>query len=157
MSHAHKDEFERIRREHEAVVALLASLVKKKQKAKAGQKGPFSGLPFFDPDLLEAAVATANDAYALLLMAKSEGFMRAYIASLGIAVGAEPKLSVLIDRCRKEFNRTKPKIPMRADIAREVHDLREQRNEYAHGYGSSVFPPVARMVTTLGRFFDQLP
>lgn len=157
MSHAHKDEFERIKREHETVVTLLSSLAKKRQKAKAGRKVQFSGLPPSDPDLLEAAVATANDAYALLLMAKSEGFMRAYIDSLNIPLGAEPKLSVLIDQRRKEFNRTNPKIPMRADIAKEVHDLREQRNAYAYGYGSSVFPSVARMVIILGRFFDQLP
>jgi len=92
MSHAHKDEFERIKREHEAVVTLLSTLAKKRQKVKAGQKGQLSGLPLSDPDLLEAAVATANDAYALLLMARSEGFMRAYIDSLGIPLGAEPKL-----------------------------------------------------------------
>src|SRR5579862_9040824 len=109
MSHAHKDEFERIKREHEMVVSLLSSLAKKTKKSKVGQKDRNFGLPFFDPDLLEAAVATANDAYALLLMARAEGFMRSYIDSLGIPLGAEPKLSVLIDKCRKEFNKTSPR------------------------------------------------
>lgn len=157
MSYAHKDEFDRIKREHDMVVDFLLSLVKKKAKPKAGQKGQLSALPFFDSDILEAAVATANDAYALLLMASSEGFMRAYLNSMNIPLGEEPKLSMLIDKCRKEFNKTNPKIPIRADLAQEVHDLRAQRNAYAHGYGSSTFPPIARMVTILGRFFDQLP
>ena len=157
MSHAHKDEFERIKREYETVVSLLAAVAKKSQKAATGRHTQFVGLPIVDADLLQSAAATANDAYALLLMARSEGFMRAYIHSQNIPVGAEPKLSVLIDKCRKEFNKTNPKIPIRAGIAEEVHDLREQRNAYAHGYGSKVFPPVARMVTILGRFFDQLP
>lgn len=154
MSHAHKDEFERIRLEHDVVVSFLTSEVRKSQKAKSS-KLPLSKQAL--QDNLEASIATANDAYALLLIATAEGFMRSYIDSLGIPLGSEPKLSVLIDRCRKEFKKTEPKIPIRTDIAEEVHDLRKQRNEYAHGYGSGRFPSVGRMVTTLGRFFDQLP
>jgi|GEM_PF-5325674 len=154
MSDAHKNEFERIKREHDTVVSLLSFHAKKSQKAKKGQ---FSGLPFFAPDIIQAAVATANDAYALLLMARSEGFMRTYIDSQGILLRVEPTLNVLIDKCRKEFNNTDPMIPIRPNIAQDVHDLRVQRNAYAHGYGSSVFPPVARMVIILGKFFDQLP
>lgn len=110
-----------------------------------------------DTDIAEAAIATANDAYALLLIARCEGFMRDYLVSLGIVLEREPKLSSLIDRTRKLFNQSGPRIPIRRDTTQDVHDLREQRNAYAHGYGSSVFPPVARMTVILGRFFDQLP
>ena len=74
MSRAHKDEFERIKREYEAVVAHLASLVKKRQK------GHTSRSPLFDPDLLEAAIATANDAYALLMILM--GIIKGKLASL---------------------------------------------------------------------------
>ena len=110
-----------------------------------------------DTDIAEAAIATANDAYALLLIARCEGFMRDYLVSLGIVLEREPKLSSLIDRTRKLFNQSGPRIPIRRDTTQDVHDLREQRNAYAHGYGSSVFPPVAGMTVILGRFFDQLP
>ena len=83
--------------------------------------------------------------------------MRKYLDLLFVPLGPEPKLSALIDKCRKEFNKTKPKIPIQTDIANEVHNLRVQRNAYAHGYTSSAFPPVARVIIILGRFFDQLP
>ncbi len=157
MSIVHKVEFERIKREHAEVIALLTLLAKKRQKANAGKKGQLAGVPSFDPDIIETAVANANDAYALLLIAKSEAFMRTYLDSLNVPLGAEPKLSLLIDRCRREFNKQNPKIPIRTDAAQEVHYLREQRNAYAHGYSSNVFPPIARIVNILGRFFDQLP
>lgn len=157
MSHVHLDEFDRIKREHAEVVRLLSSFARKGQKKKPGQKSSLSDLPAFDPIPIEAAIATANDAYALLLIATAERFMRAYLTSQGIPVGAEPKLSTLIDRCRKEFNKTNPRAPIRISDANEVQDLRRQRNEYAHSYGASVFPTIGRVVTILGRFFAPLP
>lgn len=156
MSYAHKNEFERIKLEHEAVVALLTSAARHKRR-KAGIKSVDDPAAAMDTDIAEAAIATANDAYALLLIARCEGFMRDYLVSLGIVLEREPKLSSLIDRTRKLFNQSGPRIPIRRDTTQDVHDLREQRNAYAHGYGSSVFPPVARMTVILGRFFDQLP
>ena len=157
MSQFHKEEFNRVRREYGQVVTLLTSFANKPPQTRAGQKGAGSKLPVYDTYLLQTAIATANSAYALLLIAKAEAFMRAYLDALSISLGPEPKLSMLIDKCRKEFNNTKPKIPISADSANNVHDLREQRNTYAHVYASSVFPPVARIVVILGRFFDQLP
>lgn len=156
MSYAHKNEFERIKLEHEAVVALLTAAARHKRR-KAGIKSVDDPAAAMDTDIAEAAIATANDAYALLLIARCEGFMRDYLVSLGIVLEREPKLSSLIDRTRKLFNQSGPRIPIRRDTTQDVHDLREQRNAYAHGYGSSVFPPVARMTVILGRFFDQLP
>jgi len=154
MSHAHKDEFERIRLEHDVVVSFLTSEVRKSQKAKSS-KLPLSKQAL--QDNLEASIATANDAYALLLMATSEGFMRAYIDSLGINLGKEPKLRMLIDKCCKEFKKTNPQIPIYSETIRQVRDLCVQRNEYAHGHRLGGFPSIGSMVTTLGRFFDQLP
>ena len=156
MSSAHKNEFERIKLEHEAVVALLAAAARRTRR-RAGSKLADDPVAAMDTDIAEAAIATANDAYALLLMARCEGVMRDYLVSLGIVQEREPKLSSLIDRTRKQFNQSGPRIPIRQDAAQDVHDLREQRNAYAHGYGSIVFLPVARMTVILGRFFDQLP
>lgn len=156
MSYKHKSEFERIKREHKAVVDLLSAAVRRRTR-KPGSRVVDDPVAAMDSEVAESAKATANDAYALLLMARCEGFMRAYLTTLGIPLEGEPKLSTLIDRTRKEFNRSNPKIPIRSDIAAAVHDLREQRNAYAHGHGSNVFPPLGIMVATLGRFFDQLP
>ncbi|HLV81712.1 MAG TPA: hypothetical protein VKT32_15605 [Chthonomonadaceae bacterium] len=76
MSHVHLDEFDRIKREHPEVVRLLSSLARKGRKKKPGQKSSLTDLPAFDPIHIEAAIATANDAYALLLIATAERFMR---------------------------------------------------------------------------------
>ncbi len=157
MSQAHKNELLRIKNEYEEVAKLLSSLAQTKQKPSSLRKGQFSTLPHFDRNFLESAKATADDAYALILIAKSEGFMRDYLRSLNILLGSEPKLSVLIDKCRKEFNKTEPKIRIQRENAQAMHDLREQRNSYAHGYGSNIFPPIGKIVYVLGNFFDQLP
>jgi hypothetical protein len=160
MSHAHTDKFERIKREHGVVVSLLKSSLENRKGAKSRQKAQFHGLSLKDEDIqdhLETAAATANDAYALLLMATSEGFLRAYIDSLGINLGSEPKLRMLIDKCCKEFKKRNPQIPIRSETIREVRDLCVQRNEYAHGHRLGGFPSIGSMVTTLGRFFDQFP
>jgi hypothetical protein len=157
VSELHKQTFDNIKREHEEVVRLLASLAHKAHNRKSQRKGALSVLPAFDPARIEAAVARAGDAYAMLLVATAEGFLRAYMTSLSILPGARPGLSALIDRCRKEFNKSKPKVPIRATDAGELHDLCNQRNEYAHGYGASVFPSIGRVVTILVRFFAPLP
>jgi len=156
VSYAHKNEFARILQEYEAVASLLSAAVRRR-KRKPGTKMLDDPVAAMDSAVAEAAITTANDAYALLLMARCEGYMREYLMSLGVPLDREPKLSTLIDRTRKEFNRSNPRIPIRPDIAAAVHDLREQRNAYAHGHGTNVFPPVDAMVVTLGRFFDQLP
>lgn len=127
MSYAHKNEFERIKSEYEAVISLLAFHAKEGQKIKKGRKIRLSGMSLHNPEILEAAAMNANDAYALLLIARAEGFMRVYLNSVNTPLSAEPKLSTLIDKCRKEFNNTKSKIPIHSDIVKALHDLREQR------------------------------
>jgi hypothetical protein len=157
VSQAHKDAFERVKLEHEAVVSLLRVSAVDKRRRGRPRKDPSSGSPLQERALMETAAAAADDAYALLLIAKAEGFMRSYLAMLGIPLPAEPKLGTLIDQCRKEFNRREARHKIHPDAAAELHDLRRRRNTYAHGEGSSVFPSVGRIVTVLGRFFNDLP
>lgn len=57
MSYLHHNEFERIKREHEEVVALLSALAEKSRKAKTGQKDKLAGLPSFDATRIESAIA----------------------------------------------------------------------------------------------------
>ena len=77
MSKAHEAVFDGIRREHDDVVAALREFAKSKRQG-------LPGYPAFDPSRLPAAVATADDAYALLLIATAEGFMRDYLISEGV-------------------------------------------------------------------------
>ena len=82
MSAKHKSDFERIKREYQEVVAVLTYLANR--RFKAGELKRLQGLPSFELYRLEAAVASLNDACALLLLTKSEGFLREYISSLGL-------------------------------------------------------------------------
>src|SRR5207237_6470669 len=93
----HHTAFEAIRREHDDVVAALKTASRSKKKGAPGT-------PAYDPALLEAAIATAGDAYALLLIATAEGFLREYLQSAGVVLPPEPRLSMLIDRSFKELN-----------------------------------------------------
>lgn len=150
MSARHTAAFERIEQEHADVVAML------RLYAKADRRG-LPGRPSFDSERAEVAADTAADAYALLLIATAEGFMRDYLDSISVPVGSRPELSSLIDRCRKEFNIRNPLIKIRAIDAEAVHALRRNRNVYAHGRGTSVFPAVPRVAAILAKFFDKIP
>ena len=106
-----------------------------------------------DLDLIESAITTADDSYALLLLAKSESFMRTYLSNMNITYIREPSLGVLIDRCVKEFNMRNRPSQIYPNTVSQMQKLREQRNNYAHGHGSKVFSDVSTMVKILGRFF----
>ena len=154
MSAAHKEEFERIKRENRIVIDLLRFAAEKSRQGKIGRHPILSGIPSVDPMVIEAAIDTANDAYALLLIATAERFLRGY---LNVPLNERPDLNALIHKCRKEFNKTGPEKPIRPDSVRDINDLREKRNLYAHGRASSVFPSIGRVAEVLGRFFDSLP
>ena len=158
MSRAHSEELERIKQEYLNAKRGLSTLAQTLQNMQPSRQRYYSGFSNVRHQLLEAAVITANDAYALLLIAKAEGFLRNYLMSLNppIRIGNEPKLSSLIDKSYKAFNCSNPRIPIKVVHKVEFHDLRIQRNNYAHGNSCS-FPSVERVATTLGRFFDQLP
>ena len=150
MSYAHQSEFTRIEGEFEDVKELLESY------ARAGKRTK-KRLRNIDSGNIESALATANDAYALLLIATAERFLRAYLTSQGIRLPAGPNPGRWIDQCRNVFNSSVPQNPIRLNDAREMHNLREKRNAYAHGQSRSVFPSVRKVTEMLGRFFDHLP
>lgn len=150
MSHRHGDAFRAIRREYDDVVAAL-------KLASQSTKRGAPGAPGYDPIRLEAAIATAGDAYCLLLIATAEAFLRDYLGGIGIAVGAEPKLSTLIDKSAKEFNCRSVGFRIRADDRSLMHDLRVSRNEYAHGHGRSVFASVPKVESVVSKFLAQFP
>jgi hypothetical protein len=157
VSEVHKYKLDEIRREHAEVEALLTFAAQKGQDVSAGAMMKVTGFPAYNAAKIQTAAANANDAYALLMIATAEGFMRAYLDSVGIDYGPEPKLNTLIDRCRREFNLSNPRIKIRIIDADRVHDLRRQRNSYSHGYGTQVFPTVSSVFMTLGRFFANMP
>jgi hypothetical protein len=76
VSQRHDTAFAGIRQEHDDVVAALKEVGRRKKRGAPG-------FPGFDPLRLEAAIATAGDAYALLLIATGEAFLREYLASVG--------------------------------------------------------------------------
>ncbi len=156
MSYRHQNSFDAIAREHDQVAKLLSALARKGRKTRTGSKGKLAALPSFDPVIIEAAIVTADDAYALLLIATAEGFMREYLTLMRVRVGDEPSLNTLINKCRKEFNKTKPKVKITPDTEIDLHNLREQRNRYAHGLGTSAFPAVAQVVRILQKFFKDI-
>jgi hypothetical protein len=149
MSKVHEEAFDRIKQEYRDVISGLEVAAKIR---KRGQRGN----PRFDPLGIEPAINTAGDAYALLLIATAEAFMREHLVSAGKRLPDEPKLSTLIDMCRKEHNRDHPASKIPREYAQELHNLRVQRNQYAHGQGTAVFPSVARVAATLGRFFHNI-
>ena len=149
MSEHHKETLARIRREYsDAVTALTFA----RTAILKGRKDA----PVLDPDRLEAAAASANDAYALLLVATAERFLREYLSSGGLTLPKKPGLNNLVDQTRKHFNKA-AKQRIRLEDAGAVHDLRLDRNDYAHGYPNARFPGVARVAEVLGRFFTPLP
>jgi hypothetical protein len=150
MSQRHHAAFEAIRKEHDDVVAALKS-------ASRGRKRGAPGVPAYDPLRLEAAIATAGDAYALLLIATAEGFLREYLQHLGVDIGDEPKLSVLIDKAVKELNQRSSGIRLRSEDKNPMHDLRVSRNSYAHGHGTGVFPSVQAVQNVVSRFLHPFP
>lgn len=150
MSQRHDDILRAIRLEHDDVVAAL-------KQAGGGTKRGAPGRPTYDPRRLEVAIASADDAYALLLIATAEAFLREYLASLGIAIGPEPKLSMLIDKSTKELNARSLGLAVLPEDRRKVHDLRVNRNTYAHGHSRAAFPSVPRVQDTLSRFLFPFP
>ena len=150
MSYTHQNELARIEGEFDDVKGLLESYASAGKGAKKRRRN-------IDPDNIESALATANDAYALLLIATAERFLRDYLTSQSIALPADPRLDSLINQARKVFNKTEPSIPIRLIDVQDMHRLREMRNAYAHGQRRSVFPSVRKVTEMLGRFFDYLP
>ena len=73
MSAVHHDAFARIRMEHEEVVRLLTDEARNSRGEPTHRKDPSTGAPLSTSELYETAVATANEAYALLLIAIAEG------------------------------------------------------------------------------------
>ncbi len=150
MSARHDAAFRAIRREHDDAVAAL-------KLALGGTKKGTPGLPGYNPARLDAAIATAGDAYALLLIASAEAFLRDYLLSIGVDLGAEPKLSTLIDKATKELNLRTTGVKLRPEDRVSMHSLRTSRNEYAHGHGRSVFPSVPRVESVVSKFFSPFP
>ena len=150
MSYAHQNEFTRIEGEFEDVKELLESYASAGKHAKKRLRN-------IDLDNINSALATANDAYALLLIATAERFLRDYLTSQNIPLSDDPKLDRLINQSRRVFNRTGPRNPIRLNDVQDMHYLREMRDAYAHGQRRSVFPSCKKVATMLGRFFDHLP
>jgi hypothetical protein len=149
VSQRHNEALEVIRREYDDVVSSLKG-------AAARNKRGAPGNPAFDPNALEIAVATATDAYALLMIATAESYLREFLLSRGISL-LEPKLSILIDRAVKELNLSAGTTKIRPADKAAIHNLRESRNLYAHGHARHVFPSVAKLENTLGKFFGPFP
>jgi hypothetical protein len=147
MSQRHDDAFRNIRREHDDAVAPL-------KQAKVVTKRGSPGVAAFDSERLDSAIATAGDAYALLLIATSEAFLREH---LHVPSGKEQKLSSLIDQSVKSMNCLLGYKAIGADAKRELHNLRIQRNTYAHGHGRSVFPSVPKVESIVARFLHDFP
>ncbi|MFN3649300.1 MAG: hypothetical protein ACK47B_06930 [Armatimonadota bacterium] len=145
MSQRHQAAFKAIRREYDDVVAALNSAAREKKRGTPG-------VPHYDPERLAAAIATAGDAYALLLIATAEGYLREYLLSIGISLGSEPKLSTLISKSYKEINQRTSSVQLRPSERQEMDDLRVCRNRYAHGHGREVFPSVPRVEGIVSRF-----
>lgn len=150
MSARHDETFRATRREHDDAMAAL-------KLAQRGRKKGTPGLPACDPARLDAAIATAGDAYALLLIATAESLLREYLVSVNVQLGAEPKLSTLIDKAYKEMNLRTTGVKLRPDEKATMHNLRESRNAYAHGNGRSVFPSVPRVESVVSKFFNPFP
>ena len=150
MSQHHHEVFEAIRDEYEDVVAAL-------QKASGGKKRGTPGRPAYNPERLPTAIVTAGDAYALLLIATAEAFLREYLSNMGVAIRQEQTLSTLINQSAKELNGRSPGTPIRSVEKELMHSLRVNRNAYAHGHGRSVFPSVARVVSIVSRFLSPFP
>ncbi len=71
MSAVHRAAFERIKIEYQWVTSLLLSQATG-EPLPMRQMDPNTGKPLSNQELIEAAIATANDAYALLLIANSK-------------------------------------------------------------------------------------
>ena len=125
--------------------------------ARGNPKKGSPGLPQYDPARLQAAIATAGDAYALLLIATTEAFLREYLTNIAIPIGDEPKLATLIDRSVKALNARSGRTAVRADEKLSMHSLRVARNAFAHGHGRSVFPSVPKVQEIVSRFFGPFP
>jgi hypothetical protein len=140
-----------IRLEHADVVTALSKMSESKKRGAAGN-------PSYHPWRLGAAIATAGDAYALLLIATAEAFLREYLAAVGaISVAAEPTLGTVINRAAKELNSRTGRHVIRPADKIPIDDLRAKRNAYAHGHGRSVFPSVPKVEETLCKFLDPFP
>jgi gluconate 2-dehydrogenase gamma chain len=106
VSSRHRQSFDLLKLEHDDVVAAL-----KVASSKSKQAVP--GTPHFDPTRLETAIATAGDAYALLLIATAESFLREYLDSIAAPISPDPKLSKLVDKSAKELNARSPAVAIR--------------------------------------------
>jgi hypothetical protein len=150
MSQRHDEAFEEIRREYDDVVVALTA-------ASRGTKRGAPGVPAFDPKRLEPAIVTAGDAYALLLIATAEGYLRQYLQSVGAAVRDDAGLSQLIDQSAAELNRQLNRTQLRPRDRDPMHLLRVTRNEYAHGHRTGGFPSVPTVQAIVSRFLHPFP
>jgi hypothetical protein len=150
MSQHHADALRTIRREHDDVVAALKQVSGNKNRGAPG-------VPAFDPTRLEAAIATAGDAYALLLIAATEGFLREYLDGVGVVYGERAGLIELVDRAARELNARSTLFRLRPDERAPMRSLAASRNQYAHGRRTGVFPTVPRVEAAVSRFLHPYP
>lgn len=153
MSKEHSAVFDRIRVEYVTVKELLRIASSESKKVKIHQKDLSSGQEYLKSDIMDEAINTLNDAYALILIAKAEAFVREYLQFQGVSLRKDPNLSYLIQRYRKEFNKVNPSNQITDEQFTGIDELRKQRNNYAHGYGTKAFVPVGTIVALLGKFF----
>ena len=125
--------------------------------AQAKLKKGTPGNPGYDPARLDEAIVTMGDAYALLLIATAEAFLREYLTSLPVAIGELPKLDMLINKSVRELNARSVGTQVRSDDKLPMHNLRVARNTFAHGHGRSVFPSVGRVQGIVSKFFGPFP
>ncbi len=145
--------FDRIHVEYETARDLLNTKSMEERKSKTHQNDLSSGRPSLRSDIILDAINTLNDAYALILIATAEAFMREYLQSHLSVSPRNPNLSFLIKQYRIMFNKTNPTNKITTERYIEFNELREQRNNYAHGIRTKVFLPVGKIVSILGKFF----
>lgn len=127
------------------------------KEASRSKKRGAPGVPHFDPRRLELAIATAGDAYALLLIATAEGFLRQYLKSVSVRVRDDAGLSQLVDQAARELNRRSTGVRLRPADREPMHVLRLSRNEYTHGHRTGVSPSVPRVQAVPARFLHPFP
>lgn len=150
MSQRHDEALRAVLREHDDVVWTL------REASQIMRRGA-PGRPNFDSERLQTAIVTAGDAYALLLIATAEGFLREYLLGIGIDIGREPKLRRLIEQSYRELNRSSTGATLHPQARGEMYDLCANRNSYAHGRGRNVFPTVARVQVILSKYLHRFP
>lgn len=133
MSAAHNAIFMSIKIEYQEVVTQLDKIAKQAKNQNISTKNPVSRLPIKRGLILEAAIANISNFYSLHLIVTAEEIMRIYLTEHGKNIGDKPKLFGMINTCRNEMPIKQKQYNLK--IAKELHDLREQRNSFVHGVG----------------------